>query len=85
MKTCESNDNNDTQELLNETIITLRIPKKYYKTAYTLAHIFGHKSLDDYVSDIVIQNVEMEIRGVGSIILDDSIETKKLLGEGLNH
>jgi hypothetical protein len=39
----------------------LRLIKKHYKTAYTLAHMLGHKSLDDYSSYIVVQNIEMEI------------------------
>jgi hypothetical protein len=50
-------------ENLNETIITLRLTKKHYKTAYILAHMLGHKSLEDYVSYIVVQNIEMEIKG----------------------
>jgi hypothetical protein len=49
--------------LLNETIVTLRLTKKHYKTAYTLAHMLGHKSLDDYISHIVVQNIEMKITG----------------------
>ena len=59
------NNNNieNSQKLLNETIITLRLTKKHYKTAYTLAHLLGHKSLDDYVSFIVVQNLQMEKRG----------------------
>lgn len=39
----------NNEKLLNETIITLRLTKKHYKTAYTLAHMFGHKSLDNYI------------------------------------
>jgi hypothetical protein len=40
----------NNEKLLNETIITLRLTKKHYKTAYTLAHMLGHKSLDNYIS-----------------------------------
>jgi hypothetical protein len=36
----------NSEKLLNETIITLRLTKKHYKTAYTLAHILGYKSLE---------------------------------------
>jgi len=36
---------NNNEKLLNETIITLRLTKKHYKTVYTLAHMLGHKSL----------------------------------------
>jgi hypothetical protein len=39
----------NNEKLLNETIITLRLTKKHYKTAYTLAHMLGHKSLDNYI------------------------------------
>jgi hypothetical protein len=67
----QEEDNN--QQKLNETILTLRLTKKHYKTAYTLAHLLGHKSLEDYVSHIVVQNLEMEING-GEI----NIDSKKL-------
>jgi hypothetical protein len=46
---------------------------RYYKTAFTLAHLLGHKSLEDYVSHIVVQILEMEING-GEI----NIDSKKL-------
>ena len=39
----------NNEKLLNETIITLRLTKKHDKTAYTLAHMLGHKSLDNYI------------------------------------
>jgi hypothetical protein len=48
---------------MNNTPSTLRLTKKHYKTAYTLAHMLGHKSLGDYVSFIVVQNLQMEIKG----------------------
>jgi hypothetical protein len=51
------------ETLLNETIVTLRLTKKHYKTVYTLAHMLGFKSLDDYISNIVVHNTEMEITG----------------------
>jgi hypothetical protein len=70
------------EEEYNETIVTLRLPKKYYKTAYAVAHLLGHDSFDEYVSDVVIQNMQMEIGGGGSVSVD-GIETEKLLGEGL--
>jgi hypothetical protein len=59
----EYNNIANNNENLNETIITLRLTKKHYKTAYILAHMLGHKSLEDYVSYIVVQNIEMEIKG----------------------
>jgi hypothetical protein len=42
-----------------------------YISSYTLAHLLGHKSLEDYVSHIVVQNIEMEISG-GDIDIDQS-------------
>ena len=62
-------DNGDEKLLLNETIITLRLSKKHYKTGYVLAHMLGYESLDDYVSYIVVQNIEKEIKQ-GEIDLD---------------
>jgi hypothetical protein len=38
--------------------------------------MLGHKSLDDYVSHIVVQNLEMEIKG-GDIEIDN-LECEKL-------
>ena len=64
----------NNEKLLNETIITIRLTKKHYKTAYTLAYMLGQKSLDDYVSYIVVQNLEMEIKQD-----DIDIDTEKLL------
>jgi hypothetical protein len=64
----------------NETIVTLRLPKKYYKTAYAVSHLLGFKSFDEYVSYAVIRNVFMEIDGAGSITVD-GIETQQLLEE----
>jgi hypothetical protein len=40
----------------------------HYKTAYTLAHILGHKSLDNYVSYMLVQNIEMEVRGGARLV-----------------
>jgi hypothetical protein len=70
------------EQYYNEIIVTLRLPKKYYKTAYAVAHLLGHDSFDEYVSDAVIQNMRMEIGGGGSVSVD-GIEIEKLLGEGL--
>jgi hypothetical protein len=62
----------------NETIITLRIPKSYYKTSHAVAHLLGFKSFDEYVSHTVMQNVFVEIVGAGPISVD-CIETQELL------
>jgi hypothetical protein len=55
------------EQYYNETIVTLRLPKKYYKTGYAVAHLLGFKSFDEYVSDAVIEDIEMEIDGRGSL------------------
>ena len=74
------NDRQTKEQYYNEIIVTLRLPKKYYKTAYAVAHLLGHDSFDEYVSDVVIQNMRMEIGGGGSVSVD-GIEIKKLLEE----
>src|SRR6266487_6862971 len=61
--------NNTEQLLLNETIITLRLSKKHYKTAWVLAHLMGYESLDDYVRYVVKMDVEKQIKQ-GEIDLD---------------
>ena len=33
------------KEQYSETIVTLRLPKKYYKTAYAVANLLGHDPL----------------------------------------
>jgi hypothetical protein len=38
--------------------------------------MLGYKSLDDYVSFIVVQNIEMEITGGGDIEIDNVDEEK---------
>jgi hypothetical protein len=55
----------------------LRLRKKHYKTAYTLAHLLGYKSLDHYVSHIVVQNLEMEVTGGGDLEIN-AVDTKTL-------
>jgi len=57
----------------------LRLRKKHYKTAYTLAHLLGHKSLDDYISYIVVQNIEMEITGGGDLEINTHAVDRKRL------
>jgi hypothetical protein len=39
--------------------------------------MLGHKSLDDYISHILVQNIEMEVRGCGDIDIDN-VEHEKL-------
>jgi hypothetical protein len=41
--------------------------------------MLGHKSLDDYVSCIIVQNIEMEIRGGGDINIDNVVVDKSKL------
>ena len=56
---------------------------KYYQVVTKIGTTkVGHDSFDEYVSDVVIQNMQMEIGGGGSVSVD-GIETEKLLGEGL--
>jgi hypothetical protein len=56
-----------------DTLQIIITTKEYYKTAYTLAHLLGYKSLDHYVSHIVVQNLEMEVTGGGDLELMLSI------------
>ena len=67
----------EVEEEYNETIVTLRLPKKYYKTGYAVAHLLGFKSFDEYVSDAVLEDIEMEIDGRGSLFDLDKDEDLK--------
>jgi hypothetical protein len=38
--------------------------------------MLGYKSLDEYVSHIVVQNLEMEVNGCGDIEIDNADREK---------
>jgi hypothetical protein len=59
------------EEEYNKTIVTLRLPKKHYKTGYVISHLLGFKSFDEYVSDVVMRNIFMEMDGAGSFSVLD--------------
>jgi hypothetical protein len=67
----------------NETIVTLRLPKNYYKTGHAVAHLLGYESFEEYVNDEVIKGIEKEIDGRGSLfdLSRDPDLKKQLLDE----
>jgi hypothetical protein len=65
----DDGNNNKNIESDNETIITLKLSKKHYKTAWVLAHMLGYESLDEYVSYVLRRDIEKEIKQ-GEIDLD---------------
>jgi hypothetical protein len=71
-----NNDNNNNQNNNTEVIVTLKIPKNYYKAGYAISHLLGFESFDEYVSDVVMSNVDMDLDGGGSLNIEDS---KKML------
>jgi hypothetical protein len=75
----EINEQKQTEQQYNETIVTLRLPKKYYKTGYAVAHLLGYDSFEEYVNDAVIEGIEMEIDGRGSLGCGKDEDLRKLL------
>jgi hypothetical protein len=71
---------------LNETIVTLRLPKKYYRTGIMIYQLLGYPSFEDYVNDCVMVCIDRDVNGGGS--LDINIENrdveKHLLGNDNN-
>jgi hypothetical protein len=80
--TTTKENNQQEEQHYNEIIVTLRLPKKYYKTAYAVAHLLGFKSFDEYISDAVIEGIEQEIDGRGSLF--DLGKDKDLKNQLLN-
>jgi hypothetical protein len=48
-------------------LLSFNVPKSYYKTGYAVAHLLGYESFEEYVNDAVIEDIEMEIDGRGSL------------------
>lgn len=53
--------------------------RRNYKTAYAVSHLLGFKSFDEYVNDAVIEDIEMEIDGRGSLDIRGDADYSNLL------
>lgn len=54
---------NESQEI--EIQIVLRLSMNFKAAAMIISEKLGFKSLDDYVSDMVRENVRMDLEGIG--------------------
>ncbi|NAL78417.1 hypothetical protein [Nitrososphaera sp. AFS] len=51
----------------NETIVTIRLPKWYYRTAWHISKMLGYGSFEQYVNDAFKQNLTMQLDGAGEL------------------
>jgi hypothetical protein len=63
--------------------VTLRLPKKYYRTGIMIYQLLGYPSFEAYVNDSVMVCIYRDVNGGGSLNID--IENrdveKHLLGD----
>jgi hypothetical protein len=48
MMTTDSEKEHKEQEGYNETTVTLRLPKNYYKTGHAVPHLLGYESFEHF-------------------------------------
>jgi hypothetical protein len=53
-----TNDNRIRNDGIIEVFVSLKIPTKVYEVAYGFHKIADYKSFDEYVSDMVTQDIE---------------------------
>ena len=71
------------QECENQDIeipIVLRLSKNFNAAAMVISEKLRFKSLDDYVSDIIRENVRMELQGIGHFESEQIEEIEKQMG-----
>lgn len=62
-----------------EIPIVLRLSKNFKAAAVVIAEKLGFKSLDEYVSDMVRENVRMDLEGIGHFETEHIEEIEKEL------
>jgi hypothetical protein len=71
------------QECENQDIeipIVLRLSKNFNAAVMVISEKLRFKSLDDFVSDIIRENVRMELQGIGHFESEQIEETEKQMG-----
>jgi len=58
---------NDT--VITDIFITLRVPKRVYEISWAVSKLKGYDSLDSFVQDIFLEDIQMYLDGRSS--LDD--------------
>jgi hypothetical protein len=58
-----NNEENESQDI--EIPIILGLSKNFNTAAMAISEKLGFKSLDDYVSDMIRENVRMDLEGIG--------------------
>lgn len=69
---------NQEQQDYNDFTVTLKIPKKYHMTAQAVSYLLGYESFEEYVSDAVMTNVNMQLDGAGSLSVSYDNDGKTL-------
>jgi hypothetical protein len=62
--------------------IRLRLPTNLYKAAQAICTLCGYDNFEEYLHDVIMQDVKMELDGGGRLALTmiDDDNKKKLLG-----
>lgn len=58
---------------ITEVFVSLKIPTKVYEVAYGFHRIADYKTFDEYVSDVVVQDIERMAAGE---IADDLVKQR---------
>lgn len=65
--------NSNLNKIENETIVTVRLPRTYYRSACAMAHLSGYSF--EYVNRAIRQKIKMELDGAGELELELNVGT----------
>ncbi len=66
--------NSNLNKIENETIVTVRLPRTYYRSACAMAHLSGY-TFEEYVNRAIRQKIKMEFDGAGELELELNVGT----------
>ncbi|HEY5631743.1 MAG TPA: hypothetical protein VIR31_06420 [Nitrososphaeraceae archaeon] len=78
-----SQTNTEQDVNLNETIVTVSLPRSYYRAGWLIAKMLGYDSFDEYVSEVVKTDIRSELDGSGSLDIDRDA-SRRILGGSIN-
>jgi hypothetical protein len=73
----------ETKEKTATVTVTMTIPTNLYRAAQAISLLCGYDNFEDYLVEVIKQDVKMELDGSGRLALtmvDDNVK-KILLGE----
>jgi hypothetical protein len=63
----------------SETTVTVTLPQNYKEAALLISRFLGYSSFDDFVSEAVKQNIDMQVDGGGDLRIGPDIDLRKNL------